>query len=221
MTAEVHWQRKVKPPNATDVIDVSAADGDADDRFTRDAAGKMEFGGGTTAVDVVLERIEAGVWGPTTGQIVSRGVPIVNCTTSTLTVTAASHAGRIITLNRAAGIAVTLPAATGTGNVYTFIVGTTFTANGTIAVASNTDYMRGRVYTLSDGAAAVLGYSTSNSGTVATESDTITLYTASSNTTGGIIGDVIVLRDIGTAVWHVLGHTQSGGTEATPFSAAV
>lgn len=221
MTAEVHWQRKVKPPNATDIIDVSAADGDVDDRFTRDASGRMEWGGGTTGIDVAIERIEAGIVGATTGVLLYKAQPVVNCTTSTLTVTAAAHAGRIITLNRAAGIAVTLPAATGTGNVYTFIVGTTFTANGTIAVASGTDYFRGRVYTLSDNSAAVLGYSTANSGSVATESDTITLYTAASNTTGGVIGDIIIVRDIATAVFHVIGHTQSGGTEASPFSAAV
>jgi hypothetical protein len=145
----------------------------------------------------------------------------VNCTAATLTVTAETHSNRVITLNRAAGIAVTLPAATGSGAEFTFVVGTTFTANATIKVASATDYMRGKVYTLSDGAAAVLGYATSNSGTVATESDTITLYTAASNTTGGIVGDTIVLRDTGAAVWSVLGHTQSGGTEATPFSATV
>jgi hypothetical protein len=43
-------------------------------------------------------------------------------TASTLTVTEASHAGHTITLDRAAGIAVTLPAATGTGNKYTFML---------------------------------------------------------------------------------------------------
>lgn len=145
----------------------------------------------------------------------------VNCTAATLTLTAAEHSNRTVMLNRAAGIAVTLPAATGSGAKFTLKVGTTFTANATIKVPNATDYMRGKVYTLSDGAAAVLGYATSNSGTVGTESDTITLYTAASNTTGGIVGDTIVLEDTGAAVWSVLGHTQSGGTEATPFSATV
>jgi hypothetical protein len=41
---------------------------------------------------------------------------VVNATAATLTVTAALHANKTITLNRAGGIAVTLPDATGTGN---------------------------------------------------------------------------------------------------------
>ena len=61
----------------------------------------------------------------------------INCTASTLTVTAATHANKTITLNRAGGIAVDLPAATGTGATYTFIVGTTFTTAGTISVVGN------------------------------------------------------------------------------------
>lgn len=193
--------------------------GDTANRFEQLENGEMHWGSGSATPDVILGRSAAGLLAFSSGQFAS--LAPVNCTASTLTVTQALHANRVITLNRAAGIAVTLPAATGTGDTYIFVVGTTFTASATIAVANGTDYMRGRVFTLSDNSAAVLAYSTSNSGTLATESDTITLYTAASNTTGGTIGDIITIRDIATNVFHVIGHTQSGGTEATPFSAAV
>ena len=59
---------------------------------------------------------------------------IVNATAATLTVTKDLHSGQTVTLNRAGGVAVTLPAATGTGCVYRFVVGTTFTTDGTIKV---------------------------------------------------------------------------------------
>ena len=65
-----------------------------------------------------------------------------------------------------------------------------------------------------------MGFATANSGTVATESDTITLFVAS-NTTGGIKGAVIELEDVASAVWQVSYVSDAGGTEATPFSAAV
>jgi hypothetical protein len=52
----------------------------------------------------------------------------ISVTAATLTVTAASHAGSTIVLNRAAGTTVTLPASTGSGFKYTFIVGTTVTS---------------------------------------------------------------------------------------------
>src|SRR4051812_6007905 len=51
---------------------------------------------------------------------------IVNCTASTLAVTEALHSGRVIVLDRAGGIAVTLPAAAA-GLEFNFIVKTTFT----------------------------------------------------------------------------------------------
>ena len=51
---------------------------------------------------------------------VSTGV--VNVTDATVTLSQATHANRVVTLNRAAGVTVTLPAATGTGDVYTIAI---------------------------------------------------------------------------------------------------
>lgn len=136
----------------------------------------------------------------------------VNATAATLTVTAADHADRTVTLNRAGGIAITLPNATGSGAVYTFIVGTTFTSSATIKVPDASTVFRGRCFTISDGAAAVLGYAT------AADSDTITL---TGTTSGGYLGDHIIITDMAANVFGVLVLTASTGSEATPFSATV
>lgn len=144
----------------------------------------------------------------------------VSITTSTITLTQALHANRIVTLNRAAGIAVTLPAATGTGDKYTLFVGTTFTGASTIKVPNATDYMIGTALLNADGGATTVGFATVNTGTVATEDDTIDLL-GTSNSTGGFKGEVIELWDSATAVWVVRVDSEAGGTEATPFSSGV
>lgn len=146
--------------------------------------------------------------------------PALSVTSSTLTVTRAAHAGRTIILNRAAGIAVTLPAATGTGDKYKFVVGTTFTGASTIKVANATDYMIGTAVLFQDGGDTVVGFATANTGTVATESDTIDLL-GTSNSTGGIKGEIIEIEDIASAQFAVRIVSDAGGTEATPFSAGV
>lgn len=145
---------------------------------------------------------------------VDASAKMVSVTAATLTVTEASHAGKLIALNRAAGIAVTLPAATGTGNTYEFVVGTSVTSNTTtIKVADATDVMDGIVYAADDTATpAPLVWVT------APDSDTITL---NGSTQGGIIGDRIKLTDIATDQWVVHGFVKQSGVEATPFSASV
>jgi hypothetical protein len=140
----------------------------------------------------------------------------VNATASTLAVTAALHAGRVVTLNRAAGIAVTLPAATGTGNAYKFVVGTTFTGAASIA-ALTTDYFIGTATLYNDTDNTVSGFATANSGTPTTESDAISLF-GTANAQGGIKGEVVDLIDIAAGVWSVRLVSDAGGSEATPFS---
>jgi hypothetical protein len=132
---------------------------------------------------------------------------------ATLTCTADTHAGRTIVISAVAGCAVTLPAATGTGSVYRFIIGATITSNSTtIKVANTTDVMSGRAFVISDGAAAVLGYATGAT------SDTITL---NGTTLGGLIGDHIEIIDAIAGTFAVRVFTAATGTEATPFSATV
>ena len=138
----------------------------------------------------------------------------ISATGATLTCTKDVHAGRTIVISAVAGCAVTLPAATGTGSVYRFVIGATITSNTTtIKVANATDVMSGRAFVISDNAAAVLGYAT-----VAASSDTITL---DGSTKGGIIGDQIEIIDAIAGTFAVRVFTAGTGTEATPFSATV
>lgn len=153
-------------------------------------------------------------------QLIPSAVAAISAAAATLTVTAALHSGRTITLNRAAGVAVTLPAATGTGDKYRFVVQTTFTGAATIAVANATDYMIGTAVLFMDGGDTVSGFATANTGTVATESDTISLF-GTSNSQGGFKGAIVEIEDIATAIFAVRYVSDAGGTEATPFSAAV
>ena len=136
-----------------------------------------------------------------------------NVITGAATCTRDVHAGRMNVINAAAGCAITLPNATGTGSVYRFMIGTTITSNSTtIKVNNATDVMSGRAYVISDNTAAVLGYAT------AASDDTITL---NGTTLGGYAGDVIEITDAIAGTFLVELHTKATGTEATPFSATV
>jgi len=145
--------------------------------------------------------------------VASASTRLVPVTAATLAVTVASHDQKIIVLNRAAGVTVTLPAATGSGAVFRFTVGTAVTSNSDIIkVADASDVIQGvlTVSDLADGSAVSFG-------TVAA-SDTITL---NGTTTGGRLGGMITLTDIATDLYTVTGATVGNGTEATPFSATV
>ena len=72
------------------------------------------------------------------------GGAVVDVTDSTVSLTQTDHSSRVVTLNRAAGVTVTLPAATGTGDKYIVVIGTTATSNANvIQVANATDVMDG------------------------------------------------------------------------------
>lgn len=137
----------------------------------------------------------------------------VSATSANLTVTQAEHAGRVILLNRAAGVTATLPAATGTGAKYEFIVGTAASGGSyIIKVADATDVMAGTAYGDDGDGEPANGWPT------AADSDTVTM---DGSTKGGLIGDRFSFVDIALNTWAVLGFMTQGGSEATPFSAAV
>jgi hypothetical protein len=136
---------------------------------------------------------------------------IVNVTAATLTVTEAAHDGKVVTLNRAGGIAVTLPAATGSGIKLHFVVGTTFTSAATIKVTGD-DTMTGNAILAQDAADTAVMF---EAGATA---DTITL---DGSTTGGLKGAQVHLIDIAADLWAVHYTSAATGTEATPFSATV
>lgn len=125
----------------------------------------------------------------------------------------ASDAGTTLLVNAAAGLTLTLPAASGTGRSYKIVIGTTVTSNSVvIQVANASDVMTGLTISAADTDSSVNGWET------AATSDTITL---NGTTTGGIKGDMFELIDVADNTWAVQGRTSSTGIEATPFSAAV
>lgn len=131
----------------------------------------------------------------------------VNLTASTLSVTAAAHNNVVVTINRAAGTTITMPAASGTGNHYRFFVGTTLTGNGIIA-ALTTDIIQG-----------VLGVATDAAGVNILSTATSDKITMNGSTTGGLKGSYVELIDVASGVWSCQGGLISTGAEATPFSA--
>lgn len=135
----------------------------------------------------------------------------------TTTITEAAHEGRTVVMTGAgAARTFTLPAATGGGGRYRFVVGEVNTSNYLIKSVAGADVMRG----------TILGASTTDSATDAARTwlagatdDTITL---NGTTTGGVaIGDWIELEDISATGWFVRGFVTQSGTEATMFSDTV
>ncbi len=139
--------------------------------------------------------------------------------TASTTLDRSVHANKAFVLNHAAGATHTLPPAIGSGETYEFIFGTTITSNtAVLRVNSATDYFRGMAVQSQDGGNTVQAWETANSGTVGTESDTMTF---DGSTRGGLVGDRVLVRDIAAGVWMVQSSLVGTGTEATPFSAAV
>lgn len=138
---------------------------------------------------------------------------IVPLAATSLAISVAAHEGRIVLLNHTgAASTVTLPAATGSGAIYKFIVGAVNVNNHVIKVTGN-DVMYGQALMLQDGGDTLVAFETAN------DSDTITL---NGTTTGGAaVGDSIELIDIATDKWAVKAILVGSGTEATPFSATV
>lgn len=128
--------------------------------------------------------------------------------------------GKTIKLDTLAGSVVTLPAATGSGARFKFLVSVLATSNShKIQVANASDFMIGIIMGVSDDPATVKGWIAANSGTVGTNSDTITL---NRTTTGSVaVGEWIEVEDVAANTWEVRGMIAQTGTEATPFSAAV
>ena len=144
-------------------------------------------------------------------------LPAIHTFAATDAVTITEHAGRTLLLGEVGGdaaLTLTLPAATGTGAVYKFIVSVTNTSNYKIQVADATDTIDGIMMYLDEDGTAVSAFPT------VAASDTITL---NGGTQGGIVGDYLELIDIATNQYHVRGvmRVAAGANPATPFSAAV
>jgi len=132
---------------------------------------------------------------------------IVDVTTATLTLTAPLHAGRILTLNRAAGVALTLPEAVGNGNTYTVFVETTATGAHSI-VCEGAGKLAGGVAIATDIAGVVM---------LANSAADVGL-SMSGTTTGGVKGSFYSVTDVAPDLWKIEGFLVSTGVEASPFT---
>lgn len=134
--------------------------------------------------------------------------------TSATTITAAEHEGKTLLLGEVGGdaaLAVTLPAATGSGAVYKFIVSVVNTSGYTINKAGS-DVFKGSIISLDNDSNAATAYAAS-----AGTDDVLTL---NGTTTGGQIGDCVIFEDILAGVWSVRGQVvvPAGSNVADPFS---
>jgi hypothetical protein len=138
--------------------------------------------------------------------------PILNVATSTYA-TPSTAAEKLITLNRAAGIAVTLPAAIGSGDKYRFVIGTSVTSNSTTFTkkSGSSDTFVGQIETSTTTGATTNGFCESLGGADVT-------ITMNGSTTGGLIGSYYEFEDIASAVWRVSGANLGSGSLATSVS---
>jgi hypothetical protein len=130
----------------------------------------------------------------------------VDFTAAALTLTPQAHSGVTVNSNLAATQAITLPAATGSGNIYRIWVNITKTGDLTITTNGSDDYVGGVVV------------ATDASGETHSSDGTDTIITMNGTTTGGVRGSWVELQDIASATWRVSGYLVSSGVEATPFS---
>jgi|TARA_R100000963_G_C4644263_1_gene108097 hypothetical protein len=120
-----------------------------------------------------------------------------------------TQSGAVFTLNRAAGIVVTLPTAAA-GLHYTFIVGTTFSGAGQINTDNASDLYSGFAQLFDPATAG----DTNTFIPDASNDDTIDLGEAAQ---GWLVGGIIRLKATTAAVWHCEAFLHGDGTLATPF----
>ena len=149
---------------------------------------------------------------------------------STVALTVATHAGRIVHNDAAGAVTYTLPAVNATadsgisgpgpsldnlsnvGATFTIINSITKTGDLVVQVANSTDVMSGGAFFIDDSSDNVVGFET------VAASDTITL---NGTTTGGVTYAKIICTVLASGTWSVSVNTGGSVNLVTPFSAAV
>ena len=167
---------------------------------------QVSIASGTGAITTNLDVDSSG--NITTTGYVSAYDNVVSITDATYSVES-TQSGAVFTLNRAAGIVVTLPTAAA-GLHYTFIVGTTFTGAGQINTDNASDLYSGFAMIFDPATATDMNAFIPD----ASDDDTIDLGTAGQ---GWLVGGIIRLKATTAAVWHCEAHLHGDGTLATPF----
>lgn len=137
------------------------------------------------------------------------GAPIV-VTASSLAVTAAAHAGRMIYLDRAAGCAVALPAPTASGNRYEFFTKTNISGGSIVfdVFAAGGTYEGQTIPVHSTNGTSIGGYNANASNTL----------TANGGSMGGTRGDRYVFTDLEVGTYNVQAFIKLRGATSSPWS---
>lgn len=131
---------------------------------------------------------------------------------ATLTVTQALHDGKTILLDQATGVAVTLPAMTGSGSRYRFVCSVA-TSGGSQVITATGAHLFGGIVLNTDTTVTSLF-----TAVAAANPSGSTVITLNGSTTGGRKGDWVEIEDVATSIGIVRGMLNGSGTEATPFS---
>lgn len=184
---------------------------DSDDNILK----MIPAGSGTTEVQVIDASTVQTLTNKTLTAPVITGALVTSAPVSAaganLTVTAALHAGKTIALNQASGTAVQLPAATGTGNVYRFVVTVASNANVISAVVATDIFAGGYGQNDTGGSAAVTWDFIEAAATDNT-------YSPTTLGGGGLIGDWIEFQDVIATTWAVRGVNKGTIDPTTRFS---
>jgi len=158
--------------------------------------------------NTVMEATQDGVRFPL--GVVAQQMEIVTLDAATYALDRDTHAGKLLVLDRSGGIDIDLPDATGSGDVYHFVVNTaTADAYEISAFDVGDDDVFGVICGVDGDAEFTWG--------AASGDNTVTLG-GTSQATGGSVGDYLTFIDFAAGKYHVSGFIHQGGTEATPFS---
>ncbi len=128
---------------------------------------------------------------------------------SSLTLTAAAHGGKTIALDTAAGTTITLPAASGSGVSFCFLVTVAATSNQHRVNVVGNDAFFGGIAQGNDSDNTIVVFP------AGADADQINM---SGTATGGTKGATYCITDMVTDGWHIFGNSDASGTEATPFA---
>jgi hypothetical protein len=131
---------------------------------------------------------------------------------ASLTVTQALHDGKTIMLDQATGVAVTLPAMSGSGARYRFVC-TVNTSGGSQVITATGAHLFGGMYFNTDTGAGTLF-----TAVAAANAGGSTVITLDGSTKGGRKGDWFEIEDLASGYGQVRGSLNGSGTEASPFS---
>ncbi len=183
---------------------------------TLGAATATSINGNTITTGTGTLTLAAGITltGPATSGTVALINPPPQAGGSTLAVTAAMS-GKAIKLDTAGGTVATLPAATGTGNKYRFVVTTSTTsAAHKILAASGSDFLIGNIAGQNSNTVKQF------TGLVSSSYCSLQMPNSGSQPSGGIQGDWFEFHDVAANLWAVSGMYSAGTTPTTPFSTA-